>query len=80
MQIFATDVGWSCSFTMKLNSEAHEALLILFQWDEVPPAIICNNAKEMIQGEFNKKLKEASCHLRKTEPFTPWLNKAKRER
>ena len=45
----------------------------------MPPAIICDNAKEMILCEFNRKLKDASCHLRQTEPFTPWLNAAKRE-
>ena len=33
----------------------------------------------MILGEFNRKLKEASCHLQQTEPFTPWSNAAKRE-
>ena len=32
---------------MKLKSEAHEALTLLFQQDEVPPAMICDNAKEM---------------------------------
>ena len=33
----------------------------------------------MIQDEFNRKLKEASCHLRQTEPFIPWSNIAERE-
>ena len=62
-QIFATNFGWSQSFSMKVKSEAYEALFLLFQWDRVPPAIICDNAKEMILGEFNRKLKEALCHL-----------------
>ena len=53
---------------MKVRSEAHEALSLLFQRDRVPPAIICDNAKEMILGEVNRKLKEALCHLRQTEP------------
>ena len=33
----------------------------------------------MILGEFNRKLKEASCHLQQREPFTWWSNAAKRE-
>ena len=33
----------------------------------MPPAIICDNAKEMILLEFNRKLKKALCHLRQTE-------------
>ena len=64
---------------MKLKSEAHEALFLLFQQDGVPSAVICSNAKDMILGEFNRKLKEASCHLRQKEPFTPWSNAARRE-
>ena len=72
--VFATKFGWSHSFPMK-ESEAHEALS-LFQWDGVPPAIICDNVKEMILGKFKRKLKEASCHLRQTEPFTPPSNTA----
>ena len=43
-------------------------------------AIICNNIKEMILDKFYRKLKEASCHLRQTEPFTPWSNAAEREK
>ena len=31
----------------------------------------------MILGKFNKKLKEASCHLMKTE-FNPWFKVAER--
>ena len=58
---FAT-IFLSHLFPMKLQSEAHETLYLLFQWDGVLPAIICDNAKEMILGEFNRKLKEASHH------------------
>ena len=71
--------GWSHSFPMKLKSEAHEALSLLFQRNRVTPTVICDNAEEMIFGEFNRKLKEASCHLKQTEPFTPWSNAVKRE-
>ena len=45
---------------MKLKSEAHETLSLLFQEDGVPPEIICDNAKEIIQDEFNRKLKEVT--------------------
>ena len=41
---------------MKLKNEAHEVLFLLFQWNGVPPAVICDNAKDMILGEFNTKL------------------------
>ena len=71
--------GWSCSFPLKLKSEAYKAMSLLFHWDGVPPAVIFNNAKEMVLVEFNRKLKEALCHLKQTGSFTPWLNVAERE-
>ena len=77
--IFATNFSWSCSSPMKLKSEAHEAWSLIFQWDEVPPAVLCDNAKEMVLGKFMRKLKETSSHLRQMEPFKPWSNAAKRE-
>ena len=64
---------------MKLKSEVHEALFLLFQQDRVPLSIICDNAKGIILGEFNRKLKKASCHLKQMEPLTPWSNAAKKE-
>ena len=64
---------------MKLKSKAHEALSLLFLQDGVPLAITHDNTKEMVLSEFNRKFKEASFHLRQTEPFTPWSNAAERE-
>ena len=59
---------------MKLESEAHEALSLLFQQDGVPHEIICDNAKEVVLCEFHKKVKDESCYLNQTKLFTPWLN------
>ena len=64
---------------MKWKSEAPKVLSLLFQQDRVPPTVICHNVKEMVIGELNRKLKEALCYLKQTEPFTPWSNAAKRE-
>ena len=33
----------------------------------------------MIQGNFSQKLKEAECHLKQLEPYTPWSKAAERE-
>ena len=64
---------------MALRSEAHEILLLLFAQDGVPLVCICDNAKEMIQGEFHQKLNDAACHLKQLEPYTLWSNDAERE-
>ena len=57
----------------------HETLLLLFARDGVPPACICDNAKEMIQGKFYQSLKDAACHLKPLEPYNLWSNAAERE-
>ena len=64
---------------MKLESEAHKGLSLIFKQNRVPPAVICDNAKEMVFGEFNRKLKEAPCHSKQRESFTQWSNVTKRE-
>ena len=76
MQVFATYFGYLCYFPLKHKSEAHEALSLLLPLDDMPPAMIFYDTKESAQGIFNRKLKEASCHLSQTEPVSPWLNVA----
>ncbi len=75
-QVFATSFGWSRAFPMQHKSDAHEALSLLFQRDGVPPACIVDGSKEQVKGEFRRKLKEASCQLKQTEPYSPWQNAA----
>ena len=52
---------------------------LLLARDGVPPVCICNNTKELIQGKFHQKLKDATCHLKKLDSYTPWSNAAERE-
>ena len=56
-KIYHTDFYSLYSFP-KLKSEAHEALSLIFQQDRILTAIKYDNSKEMIQGEFKRKLKE----------------------
>ena len=44
-EVFATNFGWMRAFTMKRNSEAHEALSVMFQRDGVPPQMIVDSSK-----------------------------------
>ena len=34
---------------------------------------------KMVLSEFDRKLKEALCHLKQTKSFTPWSNAAEKE-
>ena len=67
------------AFPIAFRNEAYETLMLLFVRDEVLPACVCDNAKEMVQGKFYQKLKEAACHLKQLEPYTLWSNATKRE-
>ena len=64
---------------MAFRSEAHKTLSLLFARDDVPPACVCNSAKEMIQGNCLQKLKDATCQLKQLKTYIPWLNAAERE-
>ena len=61
---------------MQLKSQVHEALSLLAQHEGVPPALVMDNAKEQIMGEFRCKAREMGCHVKQTEPYTPWSNAA----
>ena len=77
-QVYATDFGWPRAHSMVFKSKAQETLLLLFARNDVPPACICNNAKEIVQHKFCQKLKDAACCLKQLEPHTPRSNVAKR--
>ena len=61
---------------MKRKGEAHETLSVLFNRDGVPPTMVTDDSKEQTQGDFRRKLREADCHPRVTEPYSPWQQAA----
>jgi hypothetical protein len=69
-QIFCTDFGLVRAFPMKLESEAHEALSLLFHIDGVPNVTVMDGAKAQTEGDFRRKLRDAGCHIKQTEPHT----------
>jgi hypothetical protein len=44
----------------------------LFKRDGVPHEMILDDSKEQTQGNFKRKLNEANCHMKMTEPYSPW--------
>jgi hypothetical protein len=69
-QIFCTDFGFARAFTMKKEKESHEALYFLFHRDGVPNIMVMDGAKAQVEGEFRRKLRDAGCHIKQTEPHT----------
>ncbi len=76
-QVFDTNFGWACAHPLKQKGNAHEALLLMFKRDGVPPEIILDGSKEQVEGAFKRKLKEVNCHLHVTKPYSPWQQAAK---
>jgi hypothetical protein len=61
---------------MKLKSDAHDLLSLLFQRDGVAPKMIMDGSKEQTLGRFKKKCQDADCRIKQTEPYSPWQNTA----
>ena len=75
-QVFGTSFGWTRAYPVRLKSEVHEGLSLMFRRDGVPPAIIVDGSKEQTQGKFASKVREANCWLKQTHPYSPWSNAA----
>ncbi len=61
---------------MTRKGKAHETLSLLFHHDGVPPTMVLDGSKEQTKGDFKRKLHEADCHARQTEPYYPWQQAA----
>jgi hypothetical protein len=49
-QIFCTDFGFVRAFLMKKESEAHEALYLIFQRDGIPNFMVMDGSKAQVEG------------------------------
>jgi hypothetical protein len=63
---------------MAKEKDAHEALSLLYHQDGVPNVMVMDGVNAHIQGGFRRKLREAGCHIKQTEPHTPKSNAAER--
>ena len=57
---------------MDKKGNEHESLYLLFQRNGVPTKIIVDGTKEQNLGDPKRKVSEAGCHLRQTEPESLW--------
>jgi hypothetical protein len=57
---------------MTRKGEAHETLSLSFNCDGVPPTMVLDSSKEKTKGDFMRKLREADCHAKQTEPYSQW--------
>jgi hypothetical protein len=75
-QVYTTGFHWRRAHPMKLKSDAHNLLLLLFQHNSVPPKMIIGGSKEQTLGRFKKKCQDADCCIKQTKPYSLWKNAA----
>ena len=77
-QVYGTSFSWTTLLPMKLNSDTHETLPLLFKRDGVPPEMIMDKSKEQLSRNFCNKLREANFHKKIIKPHPPWRTATKR--
>ena len=57
---------------MEKKGDAHETLSLLFKRDGMPHKMVMDGPKDNTLGSFRNKSQEADCHIKQTEPYSPW--------
>ena len=73
-QAYTTSFHWCRAMPMKKKSKAQKTLSLLFQRYGVPLSMIMDGSKDQTLGKFKNKCQEDSCHIRQTEPHSPYQN------
>jgi len=75
-QIYATDFQWSKVYPLRSKADAHLSLDSLFSRVGIPKRMIPDNAPELVQGDFKRKLLRASVDIKPVEAYSPNQNLA----
>ena len=57
---------------MKKKRDAHHGLSLMAAQDGVPPRLIMDRSKEQTLGEFRNKARQFGCHIKQSDPYSPW--------
>ena len=71
-QVFAKAFGWCRVYPMKKKQDAHHGLSLMAARDGVPPHLMMYRSKEQNLGGFQKKASQLVCHIKQSEPYSPW--------
>jgi hypothetical protein len=69
-QIFCTDFGFVRAFPLKKEKEENEAFSLLFHRYGATNGMVMDGAKARVEGGFRRKMRDAGCHIKQTEPHT----------
>jgi hypothetical protein len=79
-QVFMDGVGFTHTYLMKKKSEAGDRLKKLLRTLQmIPEAIVTDGAGEEIGGDWKQTINKYRIHGKRTEPYSPWQNRAERE-
>ena len=70
-QIYCNDLQWTAVYPMVTKGEAHLSLSKFMSTHGAPDFMISDGAKELTQGEFRRKAREAGVHCKEVEPYKP---------
>ena len=76
-QVFVTDFKWSSFHPMKSKSCAGDALQSVIRDVGIPAQVVTDYAKEEMEGNWKKVVKEYHVKQTITEPYSPWQNRSK---
>ena len=57
---------------MNKKRDAHHVLSLMAARYGVPPHLIMDRSKEQMLSEFRKKARQFGCHIKQSEPYSPW--------
>jgi hypothetical protein len=75
-QVFAVPPAWIRAYAMPKKSDAHEAVSDLLRDIGAPDTMVMDGAKELTQGLFRQKLRDAGVKIMQVEPHTQKSNHA----
>ena len=77
-QVFTTDFGYTHIAPMVDRKSLVHALKNMFKEIGVPPKIVCDGAREQVQGDANRLCQLSSCPVVELEQGTQQANRAER--
>ena len=78
-QLFTDGRGYNKFYPMKKKSDAGHSLWSFFSEVGIPQTLVTDGAKEETQGKFKQVVDDSLVQLRRTEPMSPWQNRAESE-
>jgi hypothetical protein len=79
-QVFTDGVSFTHAYPMKRKSEARDRLeKLLRTLQTIPEAIVTDGTGEEIGGDWKRTIDKYRIQDKRTEPYSPWQNRAERE-